>query len=231
MNDDEFDHDAKRFVAGAGDLGISLSPEQVQQFRHYRDLVIEWNQRLNLTRIASEDFVPLHFLDSLSLMSFLPQKRPLRLLDLGSGAGFPGIPLVIAGYDLDVTLLEATQKKARFLTQAMSALELSRISILPFRAEEAARLDGHRYGYDVVAARAVAPLDRLCGWMLPFLKPDGIAIAMKSSTARTQDELRNSEKAIQQAGGEIMKTVKFDLPTTDIQRMLVLITRRRRRDR
>ncbi|MCL5283422.1 MAG: 16S rRNA (guanine(527)-N(7))-methyltransferase RsmG [Armatimonadetes bacterium] len=227
INKDEFDQDAERLAAGAADFGIALSAEQIQQFRNFQDLITEWNRRLNLTRITPEDFVPLHFLDSLCLMSFIPQKRPLRLLDLGSGAGFPGIPLAITDPDLDITLLEATQKKARFLVHAVRTLELPRISVLPLRAEEAARMPGYHCGYDIVAARAVAPLDRLCGWMMPFLKPDGVAIAMKADTTRTREELKKSEKAIQLAGGEMVKAVVIGLPATDIQRTLVLIKRRR----
>ena len=170
-----------RFLAATARLGLSLSSDTLEPFRRYQQALEQWNQRANLTAITGyEEVFSLHFLDSLSTLLALPNgSSPIRLLDVGAGAGFPGLPLKLAKPDLQLTLLEATAKKTAFLDALVTELGLESVSVLTGRAEAAAHDAAHREQYDAVVSRGVAKLATLAEYLLPFCKVGGLAIAMK----------------------------------------------------
>lgn len=170
--------------------GRTLLPEQAEQFERYLALLLEANQKMNLTRIDDLAAARVqHIGDALTLLPWLPEKG--RIADVGSGGGVPGLVLAISRPDMSFTLIEATLKKAEFLGRAARELGLPNVAILPQRAEGVAR-EGRRF--HVVTARAVAPLDRLLEWCLPLLRPDGVLLAMKG--ARAQEEIRAARPAL-----------------------------------
>jgi len=166
---------------GVAQFNITLTEGQLDAFFAYAQLLIEWNQRVNLTRIVEPaEIVTKHFLDSLSIISVLPQEpHPLKIIDVGSGAGFPGVPLKIVRPDLSLTLLETTGKKIRFLEHLIGTLQLEHVTIVQARAEDAGQKAPHRAGYNVAVARAVAALPVLVEYLLPFVQLGGYAIAQK----------------------------------------------------
>ncbi|MFA5340750.1 MAG: 16S rRNA (guanine(527)-N(7))-methyltransferase RsmG [Clostridia bacterium] len=194
-------------------LGITFKEEDYEKFNEYSALLIEWNQKFNLTGITQiRDIYLKHYADSLMLFKGIEGTR--SLIDVGSGAGFPGIPLKIAGYAHKVVLLEANGKKAAFLDHVIDKLELDQIFICQDRAEIAGRGDIYRERFDVAVARAVAPLNVLLEYCIPFVKKDGLFIAMKTDDS----EIESSKNAMKQLSADIYKTHIQTIPFTDINR-------------
>ena len=191
--------------------GINLPDATFAQMAQFQSLVLTANQTMNLTAITSdEDFAVKHFIDSLSLLPLLPKAqagRKLTLLDVGTGAGFPGVPLKIARDDLDLTLLDGTRKRLDFLQGALDKLGLS-AECLHARAEELPRLHPHRK-FDIVTARAVARLDKLVAYALPLVAPGGYFFAMKGPDV-TQ-EIEDARAVLKKHGAKIEKTVVVEL--------------------
>lgn len=214
-------------VAGSLELGIRLSSLQVGQFGEFQRVLLEWNQRMNLTSITAPVEVQVkHFLDSLTVVCALPGpvregEQPATLLDVGAGAGLPGIPLAIVLPLLQVSLLEATQKKCRFLDHAIAVLGLPNATVLCGRAEELGRQPEQRGAYDVVVARAVAPLAALAELCLPFARVGGCMIAMKKLGIR--DEVTAASRAITLLGGRLESPVTVRVPILGEQRQLIAI--------
>ncbi|MCU0498049.1 MAG: 16S rRNA (guanine(527)-N(7))-methyltransferase RsmG [Anaerolineae bacterium] len=203
-------------------FGVTLSPEQIRQFEVYTAQLAEWNAKMNLTAIVEPEAVEIrHFLDSLSVVKVVSIESGMRLLDIGSGAGFPGVPLHIAIPGISTTLLEATGKKVTFLNHLIETLGLTRIKTLNARAEEAAHISHHRGSYDRVLARAVARLPGLVEYMLPFVRMGGYCIAMKGATA--QEEARDAEKAIEMLGGKLIRIESVQLPNLSDEHYLIVI--------
>ena len=185
-------------------------------------MLLDWNQRMNLTSItAPKDIVVKHFLDSLTLTTVVSQFDGLRLIDVGTGAGFPGLALAIAFPALEVTLLDSTGKKLRFIDSVGRELQLKNVRTLHARAEDAGRDKGHRASYDIAVARAVARLPVLMEYLLPLAKPEGQAIAMQGMTA--YDDANSAAKAIEALGGELFTIEEVLLPTLDNPRYLIVI--------
>lgn len=206
---------------GAQMLGISLSDEVLDSFDQYYNKLIAWNENINLTAITGErDVVIKHFIDSLTLTSFLPEGAK-SMIDVGTGAGFPGIPVKLIKQDLSVTLLDSLKKRVRFLNELITGFSLTGINAIHARAEDLARSSEHRENYDVGTARAVASLSVLCEYILPFVKTGGVFIAMKGS--EIQKELDDAEKAISILGGELDSVKRFLLPFENIERHIILI--------
>ena len=220
------DSDRARLVDGAGELRIPLSREQVDQFAAFGELLEEWNRRLNLTRVPPEEYVTLHFLDSLAAAKAAPLAESARLIDVGTGAGLPGVPLKITFPHLDVTLLDSTRKRLVFLDAVIDSLKLSGIRTLHARAEEAARLPAHRERYEVAIARAVARMPVLAGWLIPFVRPGGAAVALKSEGV--ESEVAESAEIVRRLAADAPVSIPLTLPGTDIQRRIVIIRKKRR---
>ena len=206
---------------GAKHFKIELTDRQLDQFQSFADLLLEWNKNINLTRIPPEDFVAQHFLDSLSLNLAVPFDQIENLLDVGTGAGFPGVPLKIAFPNLKVTLLDSTRKRLNFIQHAITELSLYEVSTLHARAEQAAKLPEHRRQYQGVTARAVAKLDDLIKLTLPLARPKGIVIASKSKKA--ESEIEDALPTIKELGGKLREIKKVDIPGAELTRVLVVI--------
>ncbi len=169
-------------------------------FARYSDLLIEWNQRFNLTAVTAPEGIRVrHFEDSIQLLALGLIPRGAAVADVGTGAGLPGIPLAISDDTLRVTLMESIGKKCTFLSEAVTVLGLSGVAVAHIRAEDACKLPQYRAQYDVATARAVATLDKLCRYALPLLKPGGRLLAMKAPSAMIQDELLAATKYIKDA--------------------------------
>ena len=185
--------------------GIILSEKQLNQFKRYKELLLEYNERFNITAITDEEeIIKKHFIDSLTGSEFFEGKTHI---DIGSGGGFPAIPNKIFNPSLDVTLLEATEKKCNFLNIVIKELELENIKVLNGRAEELAKKDGLRESFDICSARAVARLNTLSEYCLPFVKKGGLFIAFKGDADEEVKECTNAFKIL---GGQIKTVKKFD---------------------
>lgn len=200
-----------RLGAMAKGFGVRLSAGQLEQFQRYMELLLEWNEKINLTAITQPDqVVEKHFVDSLTVLTACKLKEGAKVLDVGAGAGFPGLPLKIARPDLRVTLLDGSNKRLRFLETACAGLGLECARVHK-RAEEAGLDKTMREGFDLVTARAVAPLNVLSEYCLPLVKMKGYFVAMKGPDV--QEELDQARNALQILGGELAGTVPVTLPT------------------
>lgn len=214
-------------IGGAGELGLTLSAEQIQGFRLYYQLLCAWNRRVNLTAITeAEEVQRRHFLDALTVLAVLdggqsPSQEPLRLLDLGTGAGFPGVPLKIVRPELRLTLLEATAKKTRFLAALVEALRLEGVEVLTGRAEELAHHPRYREAYDVVVGRGVAKLPTLVELALPFCREGGRLIAQKKGSLTA--EIQNATMALNLLGGRLVEVRPVALQDLPDGRSLLII--------
>ena len=203
-------------------LNLKLTDEKRDQFSFYYDLLIEWNKVMNLTAITEfDDVSDKHFLDSLALGKYLNMEHAWSLIDLGTGAGFPGIPLKIMFPELDVLLVDSLNKRVRFLKEVISQLKLKGICAVHGRAEELAHQTKYREQYDLCVSRAVANLSSLSEYCLPFVKSEGIFIAYK--TADLKEEIDRSKNAIQMMGGKLREVTEFQLPDTEYRRSFVFI--------
>lgn len=207
----------------AGDyLDLSLTDEQVERFETYMGDLLDWNQRMNLTSITDPDAVRIkHFLDSLSLLTLPGLPDFAEVIDVGAGAGLPGIALAIAKDHWDVTLLEATGKKVEFANVALENLRSPNARAVKLRAEEAGQDPDYRAGFDIVVARAVARMPVLAEYMLPLCRVYGICVAMKGITA--QEEADDAAFAIKTLGGAVETIHTVNLPTVDDPHYLVVI--------
>jgi 16S rRNA (guanine527-N7)-methyltransferase len=221
--------DFAALVAGAVALGVPLDDAQLDQFRRFRDLLLDANTRVNLTAITDPaEVVTRHFLDSLTcFLAVAPDQRPrpLRLLDVGSGAGFPGIPLAIAFPAWRVTSQEATGKKARFQQETVAALGLDNAIILTGRAEESARTLEYRGTYDLVTARAVAALPTLLEYCCPFARVGGRVIAPKKGDLA--NEIAIGTKAASLLGAQLLTPIPVTIPALADGRVLLVAEQKR----
>ena len=214
--------DRKSLIDGAAAFGVGLDDEQVERFERFASILEEWNTRFNLTRIPISEVVPGHFLDSLSVCQAIePDRGATRLLDLGTGAGFPGIPLKIARPALALTLLDSTRKKLDFLRAAVAHLGLAEVDLCHARAEDVGREARWRETFDLVTARALARLNVLAEWALPLVRSGGRFVAMKG--AEVDEELREAAAAIRELGGELLDVVQLRIPGTEVYRSLVIV--------
>lgn len=216
---------------GAAHYGVALSEQQIEQFHIYMDLLKEWNQKINLTAIEdNREIILKHFVDSLSIMPYTKDQKQ-TVIDVGTGAGFPGIPLKIANSKLEVTLLDSLDKRIKFLNEIINSTKLNEkkdengklfptIKAVHGRAEDFGVNPQYREKYDIAVARAVANLPVLLEYCLPFVKTNGVFIAMKGSNT---EEFDNCARALDILGGKIEKIEKLRLPTTDMDRNVVIV--------
>lgn len=208
---------------GAQHFNLTLTDAQLAAFEQYSQELIAWNQRANLTNITAPDEIAIkHFLDSLSLYPLLAELPPtLALIDVGTGAGFPGLPLKLALPQLRLTLLESTGKKTAFLQHLIQVLHLTGVSLLTARAEEAGRRPDQRECYDVATARAVAALPALAEYTLPFVKQSGLVIVQKGRYPA--DEIKAAANALGILGGKVSQIVPVTVPGLNAERHLVVL--------
>lgn len=204
----------------ASAIGIEIESDAEALFERHAALVEEWNQWLNLTRIPKEEVADKHFLDSLTVLLVPEVASASRLVDVGSGAGFPGIPLKVAKPDLSVTLVDSLGKRVKFLETVIDALNLQGISCFHARAEEIGKDSKHRENYDVATGRAVARLAVLCEYLLPLVRVGGVMVAMKGPTGR--DEVNEAKGALRTLGGQVGRIVDTSLPGGDVRQLVVI---------
>ncbi|MFC1767006.1 16S rRNA (guanine(527)-N(7))-methyltransferase RsmG [Candidatus Margulisiibacteriota bacterium] len=207
-------------VEGAKELDIELTEEQNEQLSLYLKELLEWNKNINLTSITAEDEIIIkHFLDSLTIAKAVDLSQISTLLDIGAGAGLPGIPLKIAFPHLNVTMVDSTRKKVNFMKHVIEMLKLENSKAVFSRSEDFPR--EMKESFDIVTSRAVAELRVLAEYCLPYVKIGGFFVAYKG--ADTENEIAAANNAISTLGGELERTVKLTLPNTDMIRNLVVI--------
>lgn len=204
-------------------MNYELSDSMLENFSLYEKLLVEWNEKMNLTAITEHSEVVIkHFADSLFGLKFI--KDSSSVIDVGTGAGFPGVPLKIARPDIKLTLLDSLNKRLNFLTEVKNQLSLSDVTCIHSRAEDGAKMGSHlRENFDVATSRAVANLSVLCEYCLPYLKRGGVFLAYKGSDV--DEELISAQNAIEILGGEVTGVFQYNIPDTDINHSVVVITK------
>ena len=215
-------YDTKTFLSDLEKLGITLSNEQLEQFLIYYEMLVEWNEKMNLTAITDfQDVMKKHFVDSVSLIKAYDVTKSVSIIDVGTGAGFPGLALKIAFPQLRVTLLDSLNKRILFLDAVIDKLNLSDVETIHGRAEDFAKPGKLREKFDLCVSRAVANLSTLSEYCLPFVKKGGMFISYKSE--KISEEFEMAENAISFLGGRVKNQVEFTLPDSDIYRNLFVI--------
>ena len=215
----EFEEFKEKFKNHLSIINKTITDEQILKFYRYMELLLEWNEKINLTAITNpEDIILKHFIDSLTIEEYINKGE--SLVDVGTGAGFPGIPIKIYRDDINVTLVDSLNKRINFLNDVIENTNLENIKTVHGRAEDFGQNKEYRERYDIAVARAVANLSTLTELCLPFVKVGGSFIAMKGNST---EEFEEAKKAIEILGGKIEKIDKFNLPGTDIERNIVVI--------
>ena len=216
------DYNTEQFEKDCKALGVTLSDEQIQQFLKYYEMLVEWNEVMNLTAITEYDEVmKKHFVDSISLCKAYDVTQNKTVIDVGTGAGFPGLALKIAFPDLQVTLLDSLNKRINFLNEVISQLGLQNVETIHGRAEDFGRDAKYREQYDYCVSRAVANAATLSEYCLPFVKVGGAFVPYKSG--KIDEELEQGTKAIESLGGSIADVIRFELTGAEADRSLVVI--------
>ena len=204
----------------AKEIDIEFNEEQIEKFYKYMQLLLEWNEKINLTAITDpKEIILKHFIDSLTILKYI--KKGAKVIDVGTGAGFPGIPLKILRDDINLTLLDSLNKRINFLKLVIDELKLKNVDTIHGRAEEIGKNKRYRESFDISFSRAVANLSTLSEYLIPLVKIGGISISMKGSEIK--EEIEKSKKAITLLGGNINKIDFFELPQSDIKRNLIII--------
>lgn len=219
MKREEFE---KKIIELSNQIQIKLDDNQINQFYTYMELLLEWNNKINLTAITDpEQIILKHFIDSMTIIKYIDGSK--KIIDVGTGAGFPGIPLKIVRKDLKVTLVDSLNKRVKFLDEVIEKIKLEKIETIHARVEDIGKDKKYRETFDIATSRAVANLATLSEYMMPLVKVGGICISMKGMTI--EEEVQQSKKAIIQLGGKIKKIEKFTLPQTDMERNIILISK------
>lgn len=214
----------------SSDIGYVLSDRQIDQFNDFYKMLVEKNKVMNLTAITEYDEVVLkHFIDSIVIYKRISDDNVKSIMDVGTGAGFPGIPLKILFPDIKLTLLDSLNKRILFLNEVINSLELDDIECIHGRAEDIGHLPEYREQYDLTVSRAVANLSSLSEYCIPFIRIGGKFISYKSGNI--DDELNDARFAIELLGSEIEEVEKYTLPDSDVQRSLVVIRKEKKLNR
>lgn len=201
-------------------INVEITDEQIDNFYRYMNALIEWNKKINLTAITNpNDIILKHFIDSITIEKNI--KKDAKVIDVGTGAGFPGMPLSIIRNDLKITLMDSLNKRINFLDEVIKENNLKNVDTIHSRAEELGKNKNYREKFDVATSRAVASLDVLLEYMLPFVKVGGYCICMKG--VNIDDEIEKSKKALNILNGKIEEIIKFELPESDYGRNLIII--------
>lgn len=220
----EKNYDTSQFQKDLEKIGVTLSDRQLRQFLTYYEMLVEWNQMMNLTAITEyEDVMKKHFVDSISLCKAYDISRNSSVIDVGTGAGFPGLALKIAYPNLQVTLLDSLNKRIQFLDAVIERLGLTQVETIHGRAEDFAKAGKLRESFDLCVSRAVANLSTLSEYCLPFVKVGGEFISYKSE--KITEEMAAAENAISILGGRVKEQIEFVLPDSDIYRNLFVISK------
>ena len=215
----EYKEFEKEIIKNGKKIGLDITEKESKNLYKYMLLMLEWNENVNLTAITEEkEIIYKHFIDSLSVNKYLTNKE--KIMDIGTGAGFPGIPLKIFNEDLNFILVDSLNKRINFLEEVKNELNLNKLELVHARAEELAKNKNYREKMDIVVSRAVARLRILAEYMLPFVKKNGICICMKGPNI--EEEIEESKKSLEILGGKIEKIEHIILPG-DLERNIILI--------
>lgn len=207
---------------GAESFGIELTELQTSQLMQYMSLLREWNEKINLTAITEpEDIITKHFLDSMSVFATTYIKNGAKIIDVGTGAGFPGLVMKMTKPEIDLTLLDSLAKRLNFLQTVCEQTSVENVKFVHSRAEDGGQNPLYREKFDVAIARAVANMSTLSEYLLPFVRIGGYFIAMKGPLA--DDELKSAKRAIEVLGGEIAEVAEVNIPFTDLKHRIVVI--------
>ncbi|MGX6962732.1 16S rRNA (guanine(527)-N(7))-methyltransferase RsmG [Vagococcus xieshaowenii] len=217
----------EQFKAQLAKIGVELSDKQMQQYALYHEMLVEWNEKINLTAITEQEEVYLkHFYDSIMLSQAKDVfQENISMCDVGAGAGFPSIPLKIAFPNLEVTIVDSLNKRIKFLSELAMALELDNVHLYHDRAETFGQNKNFRESFDLVTARAVARLNILSELCLPLVKKEGYFVALKA--AKSEEEITEAKKAITMMGGKFIEEIDLALPGTEDRRNLVVIQKKK----
>lgn len=217
MEKEDFEKIFKRYLEK---IQIDIEKEKIEKFYKYMNILLEWNKNINLTAITNpEEIILKHFIDSLTIEKYI--NRSESIIDIGTGAGFPGIPLKIFREDITVTLVDSLNKRIKFLEYVIDKLNLKNIQAIHGRAEELGKNKNYREKYDIATSRAVANLSTLSEYLIPFIKINGRCICMKGPDI--EEEIKNGKNAIKVLGGKIIKNDFLTLPNSDIKRNIITI--------
>lgn len=212
----------QRLIENMKMISVELTDKQVSQFIKFYEMLVEWNKVMNLTGITEYDEVVMkHFVDSLSIVKVNGFDNVTSIIDVGTGAGFPGIPLKIVFPEIKITLLDSLHKRIKFLNAVIDELELENIETIHGRAEDFSKKEDYREQYDLCVSRAVANLATLSEYCLPYVKEDGYFLPYKSGDIK--EEAANSKKAVKILGGSIEDIISFEIPDTDMARTILKI--------
>ena len=212
----------KIFRDGMTELGTEVTEKQVQDFHKYSALLKEWNEKMNLTAVTDDDGIAVkHFLDSILPLYCVDFKDVKSIIDVGTGAGFPGLPIEILRPDIKITLFDSLNKRINFLNAVKKELELSNVTCVHGRAEEFGKKEGYREEYDMAVSRAVANMTVLCEYCLPFVKVGGMFLALKAEGA--EEEISEAKAMIETLGGKIEDVISIKLPQSDITRCIAAV--------
>lgn len=210
------------FTAGLSALSASVSDKQINQFSKYSEMLVEWNEKMNLTAITDPDGITVkHFLDSILPLYMFELKEGASVADIGTGAGFPGLPIKIIRPDIKMTLVDSLNKRISFLRETVSVAEIDGVECIHARAEELGKNEEYREGFDAVVSRAVANMTVLCEYCLPFVKVGGVFLALKSEDSA--EEIEAAKPMIKRLGGELEDIISAPLPMSDITRTLAVV--------
>jgi 16S rRNA (guanine527-N7)-methyltransferase len=202
--------------------GLEFDEVKYNQFMKYKDMVKDWNEKINLTAITEDsEIIRKHFIDSIKALKFTPLKNAKRIIDVGTGAGFPGIPLKIVNPEMEVILLDSLNKRVNFLNEVIKTLELKGITAVHGRAEDFARENSYREKFDAAVSRAVANMAVLSELCLPYVKVNGYFIALKGPAV--EEEIREGTKAVTTLGGKLEEIMKVNVEGTDLNHNLVVV--------
>ncbi len=220
MNFNEFSTD---LIYKGKNIGVEISKEQSEKFFKYMNLLLEWNEKINLTAITEpKDIILKHFIDSITIEKYI--KDNSKMLDIGTGAGFPGIPVSIIKNNVKITLMDSLNKRIKFLDEVIKENELINVDTIHGRAEELARNEEYREKFDIATSRAVASLNILLEYMIPYVKVGGYCICMKGSNV--EEEIEKAKKALEVLHCSIEKIEKFELPGSDYGRNIIIVKKK-----
>lgn len=209
-------------INGLKELGMEISQDKLEKLAAFKDIMLEWNEKINLTAITEEREIFIkHFLDSATCISTNYIKEGMKTIDVGTGAGFPGVPVKILMDGLKITLLDSLNKRVSYLNEVIRKLDLSETKAVHARAEEAGSSKEHRESYDIAMSRAVASMNVLCEYCLPFVKVGGFFLCQKGPDIK--EELEEAATAIRVLGGEVKEIRGYKLPYSDIYHNIIII--------
>ena len=210
---------------GFEQLNIQYTEEHIRKIVMYKDILLDWNTKINLTTITEEkDFYIKHILDSVTCLSTGYIKKGCKVIDVGTGAGFPGVPIKIMDESISITLLDSLKKRINYLEDVVNGLSLKNVELLHSRAEDAGINAKHREKYDIVLSRAVAAMNVLCEYCLPFVKIGGYFLCQKGPSYK--EELEDAKKAIAILGCELVEVKEYNLPSSDINHYIIVIRKK-----